>query len=42
MFNGDCYPNGSYIHHLYITPDGTLYISHLQCVLHNSALSGGE
>ena len=42
MFNGDCYPNGSYINHIYITPDGSLYISHLQCVLPDSTLSGGE
>ena len=41
MFNGDCYPNGSYINHNYITP-GTNYISHLQCVLPDSNLSGGE
>ena len=41
MFNGDCYPNGSYINHIYITP-GSNYISHLQCVLPNSNLSGGE
>ena len=41
MFNGDCYPNGSYINHIYITP-GINYISHLQCVLPNSTLSGGE
>ena len=41
MFNGDCYPNGSYINHNYITP-GSTYISHLQCVLPNSTLSGGE
>ena len=42
MFNGDCYLNGSYINHIYITPDGSSYISHLQCVLPNSNLSGGE
>ena len=45
MFNEDCYPNGSYINHLYITPntpDTSYYISHLQCVLPNSTLSGGE
>ena len=38
MFKGDCYPNGFY----YITPDISLYISHLQCVLPHSTLSGGE
>ena len=42
MFNGDCYPNGSYINHLCITPDTSYYISHLECVLPNSTLSGGE
>ena len=42
MFNGDCYPNGSYINHIYITPNISSYISHLQCVLSNSTLSGGE
>ena len=42
MFNGDCYPNGSYINHNYITPNTSYYQSHLQCVLSNSTLSGGE
>ena len=42
MFNGDCYPNGSYINHIYITPGSSSYISHLQCVLPNSTLSGGQ
>ena len=42
MFNGDCYPNGSYINHIYITPDISPYISHLQCVLPDSTLFGGE
>ena len=41
MFNGSCYPNGSYINHIYITP-GINYISHLQCVLPDSILSGGQ
>ena len=41
MFNGDCYPNGSYINQKYIT-QGSNYMSHLQCVLPNSTLSGGE
>ena len=41
MFNGDCYPNGSYINHIYITPGHTNY-SPLQCVLPNYVLSGGE
>ena len=42
MFNGDCYPNGSYINHIYITPENNQYMSNLQCVLPNSILSGGE
>ena len=42
MFNGNCYPNGSYINHIYITPGISEYISHLQCVLPNSTLSRGE
>ena len=37
MFKGDCYPNGSYINEMYITPT-----SKLQCVLLNSTLSGGQ
>ena len=37
MFKGDCYPNGSYINHLYIT-----HSSMLQCVLPSSTLSGGQ
>ena len=41
MFNGSCYPNGSYINHIYITPGHTNY-SPLQCVLPDSTLSGGE
>ena len=39
MFNGDCYPNGSYINHIYITPGISEYISHLQCLLPNSTLT---
>ena len=42
VFNGSCYPNGSYINHIYITPDISSYISHLQCVLPDSTLSGGQ
>ena len=42
MLNGNCYPNGSYINHIYITPGMSEYMSHLQCVLPNSTLSGGE
>ena len=42
MFNGSCYPNGSHINHIYITPGISEYISHLQCVLPNSTLSRGE
>ena len=41
MFNGSCYPNDSYINHIYITVGLTNY-SPLQCVLPNSNLSGGE
>ena len=41
MFNGDCYPNGSYIDHIYITP-GHINYSPLQCVLPDSTLSGGQ
>ena len=41
MFNRSCYPNGSYINHIYITPGLTNY-SPLQCVLPDSTLSGGE
>ena len=37
MFNGDCYPNGSYINEKYIKPT-----SKLQCVLPNSTLSRGQ
>ena len=37
MFNGDCYPNGSYINEIYIKQT-----SKLQCVLPNSTLSGGQ
>ena len=41
MFNGDCYPNGSYINHIYITKDHANYSS-LKCTLPNTTLSGGE
>ena len=41
MFNGDCYPNGSYINHIYITKDYDNYSS-LKCALPNTTLSGGE
>ena len=41
MFNGDCYPNGSYINHIYITKDHVNY-SPLKCALLNTTLSGGE
>ena len=45
MFNGDCYPNGSYINHLYITPNISsfgYYYSPLQCVSPNFTSSGGQ
>ena len=41
MFNGHCYPNGSYINHIYITKDNANY-SPLKCALPNTTLSGGE
>ena len=41
MFNGDCYPNGSYINHMYMVKEHANY-SPLQCVLPNSNLSGEE
>ena len=41
MFNGDCYPNGSYINHIYITK-GHGNNSPLKCGLPNTTLSGGE
>ena len=41
MFNGDCYPNGSYINHIYITKGEPNY-SPLKCALPNTTLSGGE
>ena len=41
MFNESCYPNGSYIDHLYITKDHANY-SPLKCALPNTTLSGGE
>ena len=41
MFNGDCYPNGSYIDHIYITKDNANY-SPLKCALPNTTLSVGE
>ena len=41
MFNGDFYPNGSYINHIYITKDNANY-SPLKCALPNTTLSGGE
>ena len=41
MYNGDCYPNGSYFRDDAIT-EGAPNFDHLQCVLPNSTLSGGE
>ena len=41
MFNGDCYPNGSYINHIYITKDHVNYIS-LKCALPNTTLTDGQ
>ena len=46
MYNGDCYPNGSYFENTAITAIIFRRIfdwhMHLQCVLPNSTLSGGE
>ena len=43
MYNGDCYPNGSYFVDDAITiPKGPVNSDYLQCVLPNSTLSGGE
>ena len=45
MYNGDCYPNGSYFIDDAITIPAQSYYPHsdyLQCVLPNSTLSGGE
>ena len=45
MYNGDCYPNGSYFGDAAITIPAPSYYPHsdyLQCVLPNSTLSGGE
>ena len=45
MYNGDCYPNGSYFRDLAINiPPLSWYSNsyYLQCVLPNSTLSGGE
>ena len=41
MFNGNCYPNGSHINHIYITKDHVNY-SPLKCALPNTTMSGGE
>ena len=43
MYNGDCYPNGSYFRDIAITilPDYP-NSDYLQCVLPNSTYSGGE
>ena len=45
MYNGDCYPNGSYFRDTEITiPAESMFpiSDYLQCVLPNSTLSGGE
>ena len=45
MYNGDCYPNGSYFRDSFITiPAESMFPNsdYLQCVLPNSTLSGGE
>ena len=45
MYNGDCYPNGSYFRNAAVSiPSESWYPNsdYLQCVLPNSTLSGGE
>ena len=46
MYNGDCYPNGSYFRDAAVTipPSSPDFPNsdYLQCVLPNSTLSGGE
>ena len=45
MYNGECYPNGSYFRDVAITIPPISWFpnsSYLQCVLPNSTLSGGE
>ena len=45
MYNGDCYPNGSYFRDVAITipaETGFPNSDYLQCVLPDSTLSGGE
>ena len=45
MYNGDCYPNGSYFRDTAVTiPPSKQFPNsdYLQCVLPNSTLSGGE
>ena len=45
MYNGDCYPNGSYFRDVAITilaESAFPNSDYLQCVLPNSTLSGGE
>ena len=41
MLKEDCYPNGSYINHIYITKDHVNY-SPLKCALPNTTLSDGQ
>ena len=41
MYNGDCYPNGSYFRDVAITEE-VINFDYLHCVLPNSTLSGGE
>ena len=45
MYNGDCYPNGSYFRDTAINIPAVLAFpnsDYLQCILPNSTLSGGE
>ena len=42
MYNGDCYPNGSYFRDTAVTVPSSVDFDYLQCVLPNSTLSGGQ
>ena len=44
MYNGDCYPNGSYFRdvNIKVPPESAFPADYLHCVLPNSTLSGGE
>ena len=42
MYNGGCYPNGSYFRDVAITIPSIPWFPNSECVLRNSTLSGGE